>query len=90
MKHSIALSERGTSLAPLMEFDRPNCQTELIHLYDGFWDDVNWGVYFCPSCEQIICCVGGGVHHWNFTSASPRQENIARGKELAHANHLQT
>lgn len=86
MKHSSALSQRtpmGSSFAPLSMNDHPECETELIHLYDGFWSDVFWGVFYCPNCDQIICCVEGGVHWWNFTSAEPNPENIQRGRALA-------
>lgn len=73
MKHSFALSQATQT----------SCQSELIHLYDGFWDDVNWGVNYCPTCKQIVCCVGNSVHHWNYTSVNPRPENLERGRQLA-------
>ena len=87
MNHKTALSQKGTNLAPLRDYDNPNCEADLIHLYDGFWDDVDWGVCYCPNCDQIICCVGGGVHWWNYTSYEPRQENLEKGRKLATSLH---
>jgi len=86
MKHSTALSQKTigeNTLSPLHSIDRPWCDTELIHLYDGFWSDIDWGVNYCPSCDQIICCVGNGVHWWNYTVSEPLLENLERGRRLA-------
>jgi len=81
MLHSQALSERRPEA--LREDDHPDCQTPLLFLYNGFWDDVKWGVFFCPQCDQIICCVDGGVHWWNYTSANPLPGNLEMGRRLA-------
>lgn len=73
MRHNMALSETNEGV---------RCQAQLSPLYRGFWDDVNWTVEYCPACDSIICCVEGGVHWWNYTSASPRPENLERGRAL--------
>ncbi len=44
----------------------PLCGGELEPVTGGFWDDVSWTVYLCPSCHAAIAAVEGGAHPWNY------------------------
>ena len=79
MKHKAALKERQH----LHDYEHGDCDVEMVYLYTGFWDDVKWTVNYCPRCDQIICCVGGGIHNWNYTSANPQPENLEAGRKKA-------
>ena len=49
----------------------PACLAEIEAVHRGFWDDVSWTVYGCPSCRVALAAVGGG-RHWGTTSCRPR------------------
>ncbi len=76
MKHCTAFSH------PNKSEPAPACQTELIYIRNGFWDDVDWSIYYCPSCDCVIAA-WGGVHWWNHLLTNPRPETLATGRELA-------
>ncbi len=73
MKHSIAFSQKtpGEDFAPLRSVDHADCSGELQFVRTGFWDDVNWTLYRCPACNDVVACVEGGVHWWNYTVTNP-------------------
>lgn len=79
MTHSDALAQTK---------QQTNCNAAVVHVSRGFWDDVSWETYYCPTCDQIVHTVEGGQHWWNYIM--PNSIYLDEGRRLAasHNNAL--
>lgn len=60
MKHKTALSDKTK------EKIETDCEMELEFRRDTFHSDVDWSVYYCPTCKKEVYMVGGVIHWWNY------------------------
>ena len=62
-----------------------NCKGKVIYLHDSFYDDVNWGIYYCPECDSVVSYISDG-HNWNYTHKNPLESSLEKGRRLSKAD----